>query len=681
MKSQLRLVVEMSSKQAAVKNIFGLIPIDGKVSQDSAYRVLVEERDFPGALKSLCTTVGQQTFEEFAMMTHCGTIYAYLVKGVAFPPSMDEEDILASLTEGFTAVFRGDAEKAKRQAASRLEKHNKRVATEKAQQDKKGEKVGSGHIVMDKTGVVKFISDAVPAKAMFNEEDSDEEELSNTMNAAQRHVAIAVDDGYTSLNNACFIVASDIGAEYPMSKVSMVTELVSQSSLVERLKHVNAGDSAAKSLPLHIMYAHFFNEAILGNLSPEENFLAAINTMSEVKIPISAANAAEVLVGRIRTNVDRAAAAERPLLEDGKDSSLSERVKIAALLAAMALNSGAVKKEVGKDLRAAANMNGKPKEGAMQPTISTFTDATTFVLNHPASVKSDANVPSDASQRGHGFRNKQRSIKGGRGAAEEAGTDASSFASQATKIPGKGSKGKGKGNGKGKGVCARCNKPGHFWKDCKMPWQDWSKTAGSEVSTKTAVAKANAALMLAKRQHELAEAEKNLREANEQQEKEDSEDSDSGGDWGVSFMGRPTSWYESSGEEETSESMSQLSDGDQGSKQASYQNKPIEDSLADMPEESTPQEMLAAGERVFRHTLMAAGLLAKRNASELLKEDPNLSEQEHKAFVADAIILAKQAVTRDFSRWKANALMNMKISGAGAADDGAAEGHDSGGWS
>lgn len=77
MKSQLRLVVEMSSKQAAVKNIFGLIPIDGKVSQDSAYRVLVEERDFPGALKSLCTTVGQQTFEEFAMMTHCGTIYAF----------------------------------------------------------------------------------------------------------------------------------------------------------------------------------------------------------------------------------------------------------------------------------------------------------------------------------------------------------------------------------------------------------------------------------------------------------------------------------------------------------------------------------------------------------------------------------------------------------------------------
>ena len=43
MKSQLRLFVEMSSKQAAVKNIFGIIPIDGKVSQDSAYRVLVEE--------------------------------------------------------------------------------------------------------------------------------------------------------------------------------------------------------------------------------------------------------------------------------------------------------------------------------------------------------------------------------------------------------------------------------------------------------------------------------------------------------------------------------------------------------------------------------------------------------------------------------------------------------------
>ena len=69
-----------------------------------------------------------------------------------------------------------------------------------------------------------------------------------------------------------------------MSKVSMVTEKVSQSSLVERLKHVNAGDSAAKSLPLHIMYARVFNEAILGNLSPEENFLAAMSAMSKFKI-------------------------------------------------------------------------------------------------------------------------------------------------------------------------------------------------------------------------------------------------------------------------------------------------------------------------------------------------------------------------------------------------------------
>ena len=103
---------------------------------------------------------------------------------------------------------------------------------------------------------------------MFNDEDSDEEEPDNTMNAAQQHVAGAVNDGFTSLNNACLIVASDIGAESPMSKVSMVTEKVSQSSLVERLKHVNAGDSAAKSLPLHIMFARYFNEAILGNLSP-----------------------------------------------------------------------------------------------------------------------------------------------------------------------------------------------------------------------------------------------------------------------------------------------------------------------------------------------------------------------------------------------------------------------------
>ena len=71
MKSQLRLVVEMSSKQAAVKNIFGLIPIEGKFPKDSAYRVLVlvEERDFAGALKSLCTIVGGQSTEEFAMMT------------------------------------------------------------------------------------------------------------------------------------------------------------------------------------------------------------------------------------------------------------------------------------------------------------------------------------------------------------------------------------------------------------------------------------------------------------------------------------------------------------------------------------------------------------------------------------------------------------------------------------
>ena len=680
MKSQLRLVVEMSSKQAAVKNIFGLIPIEGKFPKDSAYRVLVEERDFAGALKSLCTTAGGQSFEEFAMMTHCGTIYAFLVKGVAFPSSMDEEDILASLIDGFTVAFRGDAAKAKRKAASLLEKHYKRVVAEKTQQEKKGEKVGSGHVVMDKAGGVKAISDAVPAKAMFNDEDSDEEEPDNTMNAAQQHVAGAVNDGFTSLNNACLIVASDIGAESPMSKVSMVTEKVSQSSLVERLKHVNAGDSAAKSLPLHIMFARYFNEAILGNLSPEEHFLAAMRAMSNFTIPFSAANAAESLVARIRTNVDRAITAERPLLVEGKGSCLTERVKIAALLECMLLNSGAIEKEVGKDLRATANMNGKPKEDATQPKISTFTEATTFVLNHPASVKSDASAPSEGGQRGHGIKNKQKSIKGGRGAAEEAGTDASSFASQETKKPGKGSKGKGKG--KGKGVCARCNEPGHYWKDCKMPWQDWSQTAGSEVSTKTAVAKANAALTLAKRQHELAEAEKNLREANAKQEKEDSDaDSDSGGDWGVSFMGKTRSWYESSGEEETSESMSQLSDGDQGSKQASYQIKPIEDLLADMPKESTPQEMLVAGERVFRHTLMAVGLRAKRDALELLKEDPSLSEQEHEAFVKDAIILAKRMATRDFSIWKANALMRMKVSSAGAADDGAAEGHDSGGWS
>ena len=138
---------------------------------------------------------------------------------------------------------------------------------------------------------------------------------------------------------------------------------------------------------------------------------------------------------------------------------------------------------------------------------------------------------------------------------------------------------------------------------------------------------------------------------------------------------------ERKGEEETKERMRKLSDGDQGSKQASYQNKPIEDLLADLPKESTPQEMLVAGERVFRHTLMAVGLRAKRDALELLKEDPSLSEQEHTAFVKDAIVLAKQRTTRDFSIWKANALMRMKISGAGAADDGAAEGHDSGGWS
>ena len=79
---------------------------------------------------------------------------------------------------------------------------------------------------MDKAGGVKAISDAVPAKAMFNDEDSDEEEPDNTMNAAQQHVAGAVNDGFTSLNNACLIVASDIGAESPMSKVSMVTEKV-----------------------------------------------------------------------------------------------------------------------------------------------------------------------------------------------------------------------------------------------------------------------------------------------------------------------------------------------------------------------------------------------------------------------------------------------------------------------
>ena len=57
------------------------------------------------------------------------------------------------------------------------------------QQEKKGGKVGSGHVVMDKAGGVKAISDAVPAKAMFNDEDSDEEEPDNTMNAAQQHVA------------------------------------------------------------------------------------------------------------------------------------------------------------------------------------------------------------------------------------------------------------------------------------------------------------------------------------------------------------------------------------------------------------------------------------------------------------------------------------------------------------
>ena len=43
-------------------------------------------------------------------------------------------------------------------------------------------------------------------------------------------------------------------------------------------------------------------------------------------------------------------------------------------------------------------------------------------------------------------------------------------------------------------------------------------------------------------------------------------------------------------------------------------------------------------------------------------------------------VLVEEA-TRGFSMWKANALMRMKVPDAGAADDGAAEGHDSGGWS
>ena len=45
MKSQLRLVVEMSSKQAAVKNIFGLIPIDGKGGEASKGRDEVRSGD------------------------------------------------------------------------------------------------------------------------------------------------------------------------------------------------------------------------------------------------------------------------------------------------------------------------------------------------------------------------------------------------------------------------------------------------------------------------------------------------------------------------------------------------------------------------------------------------------------------------------------------------------------